>query len=120
MSDFRGRSAGELLFRVADHVTETGICLGIAAIEPYHGYADRRFLEYLPEILLARLERSGAVGNETHFTDTAQTRDHQEDVFENDPAGMLDLSPRTGTEHAIDRVGPVNSAEKMIQVNDNC
>ena len=60
------------------------------AVKPYHGYADWRFLEYLPEILLARLERSGVVGNETHLTDTAQTRDYQEDVFEDNPAGMLD------------------------------
>src|SRR5207249_2426618 len=84
------RSAGELFFRVTDHVTERGIYPGVSAIEPYHCHADRCFLEYLPEILLARLERSSVVGNETHFTDTAQTRDHQEDVFEDDPAGMLD------------------------------
>jgi hypothetical protein len=60
------------------------------AVEPYHGHSYRRFLEYLPEILLTRLERSGAIGNGTHFTDTAQTGDHQEDVFEDNPAGMLD------------------------------
>src|SRR5437867_3931339 len=90
MGNFRWRSPGELRFRVAEHVTESGIYLGVAAIEPHHGHADRRLLEYLPEILLARFEGSGAVGNETHFTDTAHTRDDQEDVFEDDPAGMLD------------------------------
>src|SRR5437588_12498873 len=112
MGNFRRRSTGELLFRVAHHATERGIYPGVVAIKPYHGHADRRFLEYLPEILLARLERSAAIRNETHFTNTAHTRDDEDTVFETHPTSLPDGSPRTGAADGIDRRRHVNSAKK--------
>ncbi len=109
----------QLALRISHHLAERRVYLVKAFVEAHHRHANGRILEDLAEALLARLERGGPVRDRAHFPNAAQARDNEKHIFENHPARVLERSQRTGREHAVDGIRPVDSAQEMVERHDD-
>ena len=55
----------------------------------------------------------------TQFRSAAAARDHQEGIFEDNPASVLQPAPMAGDQHAVDGLRPEDPAEQVIQDDDD-
>ena len=59
----------------------------------------------------------GAHGVFPHFGDVPLDCDKQHGILEKDPSGVLQPTPLTGGQHAINRLRPEHAAQQMIGSN---
>ena len=64
-------------------------------------------------------ERRRAVRRLAHLRDAATAGDDEEDVFEDDPGGVLHPAPLARDQHAVDRLRPEGPAQHVIQGDDD-
>ena len=67
------------------------------------------------EPLLARFKGGSPVCDRAHFPNAPQAGDDEEHIFKNHPAHVLERSKRARGQNAVDRIGPPNSPNEMVE-----
>src|SRR6185436_15726010 len=79
----------------------------------------RRALDYgLFDALVVELELGTYPGDAPHLANALHAGDHEEDVFEEHPGGVLRPAPCGRREYAVDRFGPVRAAQVVVHADD--
>ncbi len=76
-------------------------------------------LDLALDLLVEDLQGRLSLGDAPHLSDAPATGPDQEDILEDDPAGMLDPPPRLDHRDAVDRLRPEEPAQQMIRGDDD-